>query len=84
MDIDETIHMAGKKNLKKSSTVGGIEKERFLRLDDVAAHLLLSVRTVERLCHEGKLPYNKVNRSVRISEEDLKKYEDSVHRGGTT
>ena len=38
MDIDETIHMAGKKNLKKSSTVGGIEKERLLRLDDVAAH----------------------------------------------
>ena len=54
-----------------------------LCMKQVAAHLQLSVRSVERLCHAGILPYEKVNHLIRISAEDLKKFEMSVHRGGS-
>jgi excisionase family DNA binding protein len=67
MDNDET------KNIKK----------RWLRLPDVANILQVSRRTVERLCHAGKLRYEKVNHLIRITEEDLKQFEMSVHRGGS-
>ena len=58
-------------------------KKRWLRLPDVAKILQVSCRTVERLCHAGKLRYEKVNHLIRITEEDLKQFEMSVHRGGS-
>ena len=39
----------------------------FLCLQEVAYLLRVSRRTVERLCHDGKLLYLKVNRAVRVS-----------------
>ena len=41
---------------------------------DVAYILRVSRRTVERLCHDGKLLYAKVNRAVRITVADLRFY----------
>lgn len=67
MDHDETKNTSG----------------RWLRLPDVADIMQVSCRTVERLCHAGALRYEKVNHLIRITEEDLKKFEMSVHRGGS-
>ena len=66
METDEPINATG----------------RWLRLPDVAKILQVSRRTVERLCQAGTLRYKKVNHLTRITEEDLKKFEMSVHRGG--
>ena len=46
----------------------------FLCLQEVAYLLRVSRRTVERLCHDGKLLYAKVNRAVRITVADLRFY----------
>ena len=45
-----------------------------LCLQEVAYLLRVSRRTVERLCHDGKLLYAKVNRAVRIAVADLRSY----------
>jgi excisionase family DNA binding protein len=44
---------------------------RLLSIAAVALHLGVSVKTVRRLVHEGRLPSLRVGRQIRISEIDL-------------
>jgi excisionase family DNA binding protein len=45
-----------------------------LRLREVAGILKVSLRTVQRRCHDGKLVYLKVERAVRVSVTALVEY----------
>ena len=63
--------------------LSNIDRKTLLCPLEVAYILRVSRRTVERLCHAGKLRYEKVNHLIRITEEDLKQFEMSVHRGGS-
>lgn len=47
---------------------------KMLKVEQVAKELQLSVRTVHRLIHDGSIPVHRIGRSVRISEDDLKRY----------
>ncbi len=44
----------------------------FFAVDEVAAALSLSTRSVRRLIDDGKLPVHRFGRAVRIAEADLK------------
>jgi len=46
-------------------------RTRLLTVQDVAADLQLSTKTIRRLIERGELPVHRVGRTVRISEEDL-------------
>jgi len=43
-------------------------------LREIAAILKVSLRTVQRRCHDGKLAYLKVERAVRVSRSALLEY----------
>ena len=47
--------------------LSNIDRKTLLCPLEVAYILRVSRRTVERLCHDGKLLYLKVNRAVRVS-----------------
>ncbi|NDR55663.1 MULTISPECIES: helix-turn-helix domain-containing protein [Aliiruegeria] len=47
---------------------------KMLKVEQVAKELQLSVRTVRRLIEEGVIPVHRIGRSVRVSEDDLKRY----------
>ena len=47
--------------------LSNIDRKTLLCPMEVAYILRVSRRTVERLCHDGKLLYLKVNRAVRVS-----------------
>jgi excisionase family DNA binding protein len=48
--------------------------ESLLRLDDVAAELSVSLRTVRRLVTRGDLPVVRVGSAVRVRPSDLRRY----------
>ena len=54
--------------------LSNIDRKTLLCPQEVAYILRVSRRTVERLCHDGKLLYAKVNRAVRITVADLRFY----------
>ena len=51
--------------------LSNIDRKTLLCPLEVAYILRVSRRTVERLCHDGKLLYLKVNRAVRVTVAEL-------------
>ena len=51
--------------------LSNIDRKTLLCPMEVAYILRVSRRTVERLCHDGKLLYMKVNRAVRVTVAEL-------------
>lgn len=51
------------------------EHERWYLVKEVAARLKVSERSVRRWIAEGRLHSHRFGRAVRISEEDLRKFE---------
>ena len=47
--------------------LSNIDRKTLLCPQEVAYILRVSRRTVERLCHDGKLLYMKVNRALRVT-----------------
>jgi excisionase family DNA binding protein len=45
-----------------------------LTVEQVAEELSVSIRTVRRLIKDGSVPVHRIGRSVRVSEDDLKRY----------
>ena len=73
-----------KNNVKKQTDWNKICKDLrhldgafLLLIEEVAAYLQVSLRTVQRRCHSGQLHYVKVKRAVRITVEELLYYIDS-------
>jgi excisionase family DNA binding protein len=47
-----------------------------LDIDTVAARLAVSSKTVRRLIKSGALAYHEIGRSLRVSEDDLRRFLD--------
>ena len=56
-----------------------METDHLLSTDDVVTILKISKITVQRWCHEGKIPAAKIGKSYRIKKTDLDRwYEDKL------
>jgi excisionase family DNA binding protein len=49
-------------------------RRRLLRLREVAEYLGLSLDTVHRMCRDGRLPYVKIGRRLRVEPEELARW----------
>jgi excisionase family DNA binding protein len=58
-------------------------RERLLKLQDVAAHLQLSVRTIRRMIAGGRLPVVRLGRSIRVRRCDLEAFVASSGQEGS-
>jgi excisionase family DNA binding protein len=56
-------------------------RRRLLRLREVAEYLGLSLDTVHRMCRDGRLPYVRIGRRIRIEPEELARWV-AQHRCG--
>ncbi|PIU57287.1 MAG: DNA-binding protein [Chloroflexi bacterium CG07_land_8_20_14_0_80_51_10] len=56
-----------------------METDHLLSTDDVGTILKISKITVQRWCHEGKIPAAKIGKAYRIKKTDLDRwYEDKL------
>lgn len=51
---------------------------QLLSVKQVASHLGVSAKTVRRMITRGDLPQHRVGRNVRVSQEDLRAYANSI------
>jgi excisionase family DNA binding protein len=49
-------------------------RRRLLRLREVAEYLGLSLDTVHRMCRDGRLPYVRIGRRLRVEPEELARW----------
>lgn len=61
--------------LQKSGPVTPPFLKRYFRIDEVAAYFSISARTVYRLLDEGDLQAIRIRGCVRVSFEELKRFE---------
>ena len=52
--------------------------KRFYRVDEVAVYFAISARTVYRLLDEGDLQAARIRGCVRVSSEEIKRYESML------
>ncbi len=52
--------------------------KRYYRLDEVAAYFAISKNTVYRLLDEGALRGTKIRKCMRVSVEEVKRYEEEI------
>jgi len=52
--------------------------KRYYRLDEVAAYFAISRSTVYRLMDEGCLRGTKIRKCMRVSADELRRYEESI------
>jgi len=52
--------------------------KRYFRIDEVAIYFAISARTVYRLLDEGDLQVTRIRGCVRVSSEELKRFEASL------
>jgi excisionase family DNA binding protein len=50
----------------------------YFRIDEVAVYFAISARTVYRLLDEGDLQAARIRGCVRVSSEELKRFEESL------
>lgn len=72
--VDPDGHFCTAMGPDPSLNLWNVAGTTLLCLQEVAYLLRVSRRTVERLCHDGKLLYAKVNRAVRIAVVDLRSF----------
>lgn len=52
--------------------------KRYYRLDEVAVYFAISARTVYRLLDEGDLQLTRIRGCVRVSVEEIRRFEESL------
>ena len=50
----------------------------YYRVDEVAVYLVISTRTVYRLLDEGDLHVNRIQGCVRVSAEEIRRFEEAL------
>ena len=55
---------------------------KLLKPIEVADILKVHIKSVQKMCHDGKLPSVRVGKLYRISEDDLKKWIRDNHNNG--
>jgi excisionase family DNA binding protein len=64
--------------LQKSGQTNQHPLKRYYRVDEVAAYFAISVRTVYRLLDEGELQGCRIRGCVRVSAEEVQRYEEML------
>jgi len=64
--------------LQKSGPVTPPLLKRYFRIDEVAAYFSISARTVYRLIDEGDLQAIRIRGCVRVSAEEIRRFEQSM------
>jgi excisionase family DNA binding protein len=64
--------------LQKSSQTNQHPLKRYYRVDEVAAYFSIGVRTVYRLLDEGDLQGCRIRGCVRVSAEEIQRYEEML------
>jgi excisionase family DNA binding protein len=64
--------------LQKSVSPTPHPLKRYYRVDEVAAYFAISVRTVYRLLNEGDLRGCRIRGCVRVSVEDMERFEKAL------
>jgi excisionase family DNA binding protein len=52
--------------------------KRYFRIDEVAAYFAISARTVYRLLDEGDLQATRIRGCVRVSAEEIRRFEETL------
>ncbi|MFH1079144.1 MAG: helix-turn-helix domain-containing protein [Pseudomonadota bacterium] len=65
--------------MQKSGQTNQHPLKRYYRVDEVAVYFSISVRTVYRLIDEGELQGCRIRGCVRVSVEEMKRFEETVH-----
>jgi len=64
--------------LQKSGQTATHPLKRYYRVDEVAVYFSISVRTVYRLLDEGDLQTTRIRGCVRVSAEEIGKFEEKI------
>jgi excisionase family DNA binding protein len=64
--------------LQKSERQSPSPLKRYFRVDEVAVYFAISARTVYRLLDEGDLQVTRIRGCVRVSAEEIKRFEGSI------
>lgn len=62
----------------KSKPEASASLKRYYRLDEVAAYFAISMRTVYRLLDEGDLQATHIRKCLRVSAEEIRRFEESL------
>jgi excisionase family DNA binding protein len=65
-------------HLQKSGPPSPHPLKRYYRVDEVAAYFAVSVRTVYRLLDEGDLQGCRIRGCVRVSAEEVRRFEEAL------
>ena len=66
--------------MQKSGTPTPQPLKRYYRVDEVAAYFSISVRTVYRLLDEGDLQRRKIRGCLRVSVEEVTRFENNMNK----
>ena len=64
--------------LQKSGQESPSSLKHYYRLDEVAVYFGISERTVYRLLDEGDLQPTRIRRCLRVSVEEIRRYEEAL------
>jgi excisionase family DNA binding protein len=64
--------------LQKSGQESPSPLKRYYRLDEVAVYFAISARTVYRLLDEGDLQATRIRRCLRVSAEEIQRFEERL------
>jgi len=68
------------KEVQKSGLEASASLKRYYRLDEVAAYFAISMRTVYRLLDDGEFHVTRIRGCVRVSLEEIRRYEEAQVR----
>jgi len=63
---------------QRSGSPGPPPLKRYYRLDEVAVYFAISARTVYRLLDEGDLQVTRIRGCVRVSAEEIRRFEETL------
>lgn len=66
--------------MQKSGQTNQHPLKRYYRVDEVANYFAISVRTVYRLLDEGELQGCRIRGCVRVSAEEVRRFEEALEK----
>jgi excisionase family DNA binding protein len=63
---------------QRSGSIAAPPLKRYFRVDEVAVYFAISARTVYRLLDEGDLQAARIRGCVRVSAEEIRRFEESM------
>jgi excisionase family DNA binding protein len=67
--------------LQRSGQEASLPQKCYYRLDEVAVYFGISERTVYRLLDEGDLQATRIRRCLRVSAEEIRRFEEALADG---